>query len=383
MSEPDNTPRRRPPTIDLTAKEVETGAAGPAQDPIAADAAKDRATASAPEGPAARTSPSRVRPYVVGVIAGAVAVAVIIAGFWAAGLVPLRATTAQPATPAVKPGATDDISARLDKIEQALQVPRSDDSLTARMTADEAQQKALGDSLAALTRRVDEVAAAVAEAKAAAQTAVQHGDIDTLTNRIAALESAVKSLAAEVAARPSTVDDSGARATVAAEALRAAVESGVPYQAELAAVKSFGADQNATAALAPFAADGIPGAAALGRELIALIPAMERASESETGSGSLLGRLEARAKRLVRITPLDTAAAPVGDDASSTLLRINGDATRGDIAAALADIARLPAAARAPADGWVKKAQAREAAIAASRNIAADALAMLAKPDTQ
>ena len=65
------------------------------------------------------------------------------------------------------------------------------------------------------------------------------------------------------------------------------------------------------------------------------------------------------------------------------IARINAAAARGDVAAALADIAKLPDASRALADGWVKKAQAREAAIAASQRIAADALAALGKPGSQ
>ena len=65
------------------------------------------------------------------------------------------------------------------------------------------------------------------------------------------------------------------------------------------------------------------------------------------------------------------------------IARINIDAARGDIAAALAGIARLPESARAPAASWVKKAEAREAAIAASRRIAADALAALGRPASQ
>ena len=112
-------------------------------------------------------------------------------------------------------------------------------------------------------------------------------------SRVAALESAVKSLTAESAQRSASPGDNAARATVAAEALRAAVERGAPFQAELAAVKSFGADQDAVAALAPFAAGGVPTAAALGRELAALTPSLQRAADSETPTGSLLGRLEA------------------------------------------------------------------------------------------
>jgi hypothetical protein len=403
MSEADSTPSRRPPTIDLTAKEVETKQ----PDSTASDGA---ANEDVPVGRGGWNLIGGVTPYAVGAIVGAVVVGAIIAGFWIAGFGPARETTAPPSPSTANTAAAssaqgaksadiDAISARVDKIQQALQTPPTDEALTARMTAAEAQTKSLGDSLVGLTRRVDDGAAAVqtvhtqaqaaataAEgAKGAAQAGVQRSDIDVLTNRIAALESAVKTLAVDVAQRTSSSnsDDRVTRATVAAEALRAAVERGAPYQAELAAVQSLGADQNATVPLASFAADGVPSVDALGRELAALTPALRRASETEPNNGSLLGRLEAHAQKLVRITPLDASTAPAGDGPSSVIARINAAAARGDIAAALADIARLPDAARSLAEVWVKKAEAREAAIAASRRIAADALAALGRPVSQ
>jgi hypothetical protein len=403
MSEADSTPSRRPPTIDLTAKEVETKQ----PDSTASDGA---ANEDVPVGRGGWNLIGGVTPYAVGAIVGAVVVGAIIAGFWIAGFGPARETTAPPSPSTANTAAAssaqgaksadiDAISARVDKIQQALQTPPTDEALIARMTAAEAQTKSLGDSLVGLTRRVDDGAAAVqtvhtqaqaaataAEgAKGAAQAGVQRSDIDVLTNRIAALESAVKSLAVDVAQRTSSSnsDDRVTRATVAAEALRAAVERGAPYQAELAAVQSLGADQNATVPLASFAADGVPSVDALGRELAALTPALRRASETEPNNGSLLGRLEAHAQKLVRITPLDASTAPAGDGPSSVIAGINAAAARGDIAAALADIARLPDAARSLAEVWVKKAEAREAAVAASRRIAADALAALGRPVSQ
>jgi hypothetical protein len=403
MSEADSTPSRRPPTIDLTAKEVETKQ----PDSAASDGA---ANEDAPVGRGGWNLIGGVTPYAVGAIVGAVVVGAIIAGFWIAGFGPARETTAPPSPSTANTAAAssaqgaksadiDAISARVDKIQQALQMPPTDEALTARMTAAEAQTKSLGDSLVGLTRRIDDVAAAVQTAltqaqaaataaegaTAAAQAGVQRSDIDVLTNRIAALESAVKSLAVDVAQRTSSSnsDDRVTRATVAAEALRAAVERGAPYQAELAAVQSLGADQNATVPLASFAADGVPSVDALGRELAALTPALRRASETEPNNGSILGRLEAHAQKLVRITPLDASTAPAGDGPSSVIARINAAAARGDIAAALADIARLPDAARSLAEVWVKKAEAREAAVAASRRIAADALAALGRPVSQ
>ena len=64
-------------------------------------------------------------------------------------------------------------------------------------------------------------------------------------------------------------------------------------------------------------------------------------------------------------------------------MRIDVDAAHADIAAALADIAKLPDAAKPLAAARVDKAQARNAAIAAGRKLAADALAALSKPNPQ
>jgi hypothetical protein len=121
----------------------------------------------------------------------------------------------------------------------------------------------------------------------------------------------------------------------------------------------------------------------MSRELANLLPALERASESAASSGSFLERLQSHAQRLVRITPIDASTTPAADDATSTVDRIGDDAARGDVTAALADLAHLPAAARAPAAGWIAKAQAREAAIAAGRRIVADALGALTRPAAQ
>ncbi len=391
-SEPDSSPRRRPPTIDLTAKEVEPETPSSTQE-SAADA--DRTTRKeAPGEPNHANFLARVSPYAVGALVGAVVLGAITAGFWMAGMFPPQQTAAAPGVQGAKAASTDEISSRLDKIQQALQAPHADQALAARVAAAEAQTKSLGDSLAALNRRLDEVAAAsqsaLAQAKTAAtaadaaknatRTGVEQSDIDVLNNRITALESTMKSLSTVAAQRTASADDRAARLTVAAEALRAAVERGAPYQAELATVATLGADQTATVPLEPFAADGLPNAAALAQEFALLTPSLLQATGAALRESSFLGNLEAHAQKLVRITPIE---APAGDDPASVIARINIDAARGDIAAALAGIARLPESARALAASWVKKAEAREAAIAASRRIAADALAAIGRPAPQ
>jgi hypothetical protein len=459
MSDADSTPRRRPPTIDLTAKEVETGApdAGAKSDTAksGADAAEQ---AAAPDASAGRADHNRrsggVASYALGGIIGAAIVAAIGAGLWIGGIVPASQNAAPPNS-AASPGAqslkaadAEDIAARLDKIQQALQAAHPDAELAGRLATAEAQAKAMGDTLAALTRRVDEIAAAsqtaAAQAKDAAAAAeaaksgveaaktsgeaaktsaeaarttaeaaksaaaagpqrsdvetlrtnidtvgsgldALRGNIDALTGRIATLEGAVKSLTAEVAQRTSSssADDRVTRLTVAAEALRATVERGAPYQAELGAATALGADAKAIATLQPFAALGVPSGAQLGRELAALTQGLNRSTDAEPSSASFLARLENHAQKLVRVTPVGAPAGSGGDDSASVVARIDAAAARGDLAAALAEIAKLPEASRAPLDAWVKKAQAREAAIAASGRIAADALAALSKPAVQ
>ncbi|HUD87289.1 MAG TPA: mitofilin family membrane protein, partial [Xanthobacteraceae bacterium] len=337
-----------------------------------------------------------------GGVVGALVVIAVMAGLWVAGYGPSQQPPAATSAPAPDSQATADISARLKQIEGAIQALQQahqpDQTLGPRIAAADAATKAQADSLAALTRRVDDVAAsaqtALAQAKAATtaassaadaaknanQNSVSPSDIEALTGRVAALESTMKSLSDTMARPTSSADDGAARLTIASEALRAAVERGAPFQAELTAVKSLGVDQNAAAPLEPFAAAGVPRTGALAQELTALIPALQQAAGPASTDGSFVGRLESHAQALVRITPVN---APAGDDAASIVTRINVDAAHADIAAALADIAKLSPAAQSLAAAWVQKAQTRDAAVAAARHIAADALTALGKPASQ
>jgi hypothetical protein len=408
-SEPDSTPRRRPPTIDLTATEVDAEKPAAASEPTADKPAAADAHPETGE-PASSRPRSSFKTAVAGIVAGAagaIAVVAIGAGLWFAGYLPaVLQPVSQPISPSAPPpssAAIADISARLNKIESAIATPQQqkpvspsqpDPAMASRLAAAEAATKSLSDSLAALTHRTDDAAAAAQNAlaqaksastaadaaKSAAQTTVARSDLEALAARIAALESTVKTLGDDLKHLTATADDRAARLAVAAEALRATVERGAPYPAELAAAKALGADQSATAPLEPFAAAGVPEARALARELATLTPALQQAAEPVASGSSFLGRLESNAQRLVRIAPVD---APPGDDPSSVVTRISVDAAHADIAAALADIGKLPDAAKPLAAAWVEKAQARNAAIAASRKLAADALAALSKPNPQ
>lgn len=413
-SESDSASGRPPPTIELKATEVEPPK--PPQDTAPQDTAE--ATAKADTSAQEKSEPkaaaqSQSRPlfqsplllHGISAAIGAVAAAAVLVGLWLFGFTlagDVVTSQTLPTEAALPHAANPEITARLDKIEHALAAPKPETpalppAVGNRLSAVEMQAKLLGDSAAALSHRVDDIAAsaqaaqkqaasaassaasAAETAKSAGQGSVQPADLEALSNRIAALESAVKSLSQQIA-QPANGADQAARLMVAAQALRTTVDSGAPYQAELKAVLALGAEQSAAAPLDAFAATGLPPRAPLAQQLATLVPALRQAAQPSSGETTFLDRLKANASRLVEITP---AEPPPGNDPADVITRIDIDAGRGDIAAALKDIAVLPDQLKPLAADWAKKAQAREDAIAASRKIAADALASLSKAAAQ
>jgi hypothetical protein len=108
-----------------------------------------------------------------------------------------------------------------------------------------------------------------------------------------------------------------------------------------------------------------------------LLPALRQAIGATARDGNFLERLQANAEKIVRIRPIDDVA---GDDPAAALARIEARAAQSDSAGALAELAKLPASLRAPAQAWIAKAEARHAAVEASRRFAAAALAALGQP---
>jgi hypothetical protein len=287
------------------------------------------------------------------------------------------ASRAPPA--AADPKALDELTRRVAKLEAtpSASSPASDPALAARIAALEAEVKAIAATLGSVGRRDEEVLAVARDARARADagaaalaeltqkipTAAERSELEALANRLTAVERSEK--AAESG-------DRAVRLALAATALNAAVERGNAFPAELAAVKALGADAKLVAALEPFAQSGIPSAAALARQLSELAPSLQGPEARE----GVLARLQVNAEKLVRIRRVDE---PAGSDAAAIVARAEAKASRGDIAGAVSELAQLPPDARAPAEAWIKSAQARSAAIDASRRLVAEAMSGLAK----
>ena len=177
-SEPDSKPGRRPPTIELKATEVEQPeAAAPSGETAAADTPPPDSASSASPSPPSNAGPARgLKSYALGAILGAVAMAVIVAALRFTGVLSSReaAAPALPAAPETSaamhatPSNEAAISARLDKLERAIQAQRTQPAQSNGTAAAEAQTKALSDSVAALSRRLDAIAAT---SQSAAKTA--------------------------------------------------------------------------------------------------------------------------------------------------------------------------------------------------------------------
>ncbi|MFZ0373057.1 MAG: hypothetical protein WAL39_07050, partial [Xanthobacteraceae bacterium] len=272
-SEPDSKPGRRPPTIELKATEVEQPeATAPTGETAAADTPPPESASPASPNPPSNAGAGRgLKTYALGAILGAVAMLVIVAALRFTGVLPSREAAAPllPAAPETSAAmhtapSNDAISARLDRLERAIQTQRTQPAQSSGTAA--AETKALSDSVAALSRRLDDIAAtsqsaaktadtaqATAEAaksasanasqsatqaandavskaaseaasqaatqvanQVASQASGQKSDLDALTNRVAALESAVKALSENAAHPAEGANDQAARLTIAA-----------------------------------------------------------------------------------------------------------------------------------------------------------------------
>jgi hypothetical protein len=324
-------------------------------------------------------------------VAGAATVALVVFALWLTGLLPVRtvASTDTGAQVSVDTKAIDALTLRVSKIEGTIsKLPAGDAGVAERLAAADSAMKSLGIALTALNRRSDDTAATASQARERSDAAVKTvtdlrasvqeaaknssagispAELDALQKRMAALEQSAKAARDDIAKASSA--DIAARLALSAAGLRDAVASGAPFAAELAQAKSLGADDKILAPLAPFATAGVPTPAVLVQELRALLPAMLKISGAQAPEAGFLERLQANAGKLVRVRPVD---APPGDDPSAVLARLELDAAKADIAAALADLDKLAIATRAPAQGWIAKAQARQAALAAARQYAAD-----------
>lgn len=400
----DRRKKRATPTIDLTATEF---AAETAANAAPHESASNPSNAAAENKARQESSHAPWRRLAIAAGVGAGLAVLAIGGLWFGGYVSIGGDNSSNLNAKVaalekrvnglqNPDTRnlDALSQRLAKIEATLaKPPAGQGDVGDKLAAADNAMKALGLALTALGHRTDTAAANAADARKAADAAqkavtdlqtanaalatgaaaVPRADVEALDKRIVALETAVKTTRETLS--KNTGNDNAVRLALSAAVLRDAAIAGAPFAGELAAVKLLGGDDKALAPLGAFAAAGVPDKLALARELTARIPALLKVPGATAPGGSFLDKLEANARKLVRVQPIN---APQGDDVSAVVARIEFDAANADIGAALADLEKLPGNVRAPASAWIEKAKARQAALEAARRFAADAARRLA-----
>jgi hypothetical protein len=396
----------------------------PAAEPPSQSAASKEIPPDAEPPPARRYGVAL--PFAAG-IAGGIIPAAVLAGLWYGGVLPgAKAPDQQPQLAKLEQqtgalqndvralqGQTKDLQTRIDTLQNrpapatdtkalealtqrvanlestpktAPQSGNSDPQLVSRIDTIESTLKSNADALAALTKKADEVASSATQALRQSDTlntavnqlgarvdemakqrpeGVPPAQFEALQQQVASLKQSAD--AAQKAIQENSDASSRARLAIAASALRNAVLSNRPYQAELSATQAAGGDTQQLAPLQRFAAAGVPSDAQLADSLRKLLPTLAQ-SATPQASDDFLERLRANAGRLVRVTP---ANAPAGDDPADVLTRLKIEADRADIAGALNDLQKLPAAAQQQAAEWIATVKARNDALDAARALSA------------
>jgi hypothetical protein len=387
--------KRTPPTIDLEATEVSTqpqdvtgepeaqsSAEQPKSEQAGVEDAKVETTKAEPERGEAQVqaASAAISPWVIAPFSGAVAAAVVIAVGWLLGW---PAVEAPPATPQVTSAAVDALSGRVAAVEARAGKRAVDPAMVARLDALEKSVGTLRGDIANLRAQSDKTASALNDARSTPRDAAASPGLAALDDRISRLERASTTARAELAqqgekiADAKVMDDKPLRHVVAATLLDVAVRHNDPYAAQLTAARSLAAKPEMLKPLDTFAAAGIPTPVALSRELLNIVPKLSPPPEAPAAGAGIVERLQAGASKLVRIERTDG----VGNDRGAVVARVTAAALRNDFVEARRELKTLPDADRAPAQAWLDKADARDAALAASRKFADDAMAGLAKPD--
>lgn len=248
--------------------------------------------------------------------------------------------------------------------------------LADQVAGNQAEQQAIANDLAELTRETTAAAAAGGDPQAAAQLA---DDINALATRLTALETAgpsqqlltvqqgLQNLQAEVAALAETTQALAAgqenqnRAADAARVLaynnlRTVADGGQPFTAEIAVLAELGVPADALAVFQAAAATGVPSKAALAAGFPDVADAILQATNEPDAEAGFWARLVANAQTIVTVRP----NVPIeGETPIAIVSRMQAAIDAGNLAAVLAERATLPQAGIDASADWAVDVQRR------------------------
>jgi hypothetical protein len=258
----------------------------------------------------------------------------------------------------------DGLSAALDQVKtdvaalkSAVQQGRTGD--TAGLAALDGKIKAIETAIGALgqaagsTTPVDlgpiteKLAGLDALVKSAGETAT------TQQGRLAALEQSVSQLSGKVEAQAAQPKIALA---IAASALKAALDRGASFSAELETFAAISPDAPQVATLRAYAEKGVPTRAEIAAEADAAANAMIVAGAPVDANAGFFQNLLSSAESLVKVRPI---GAVQGAGVPETVARMELSVNQGDYAKALSEYGTLPEAAKAAGADFAGKLKAR------------------------
>ncbi len=244
-----------------------------------------------------------------------------------------------------------------------------------------ALEKQAADAKAALEKQAADAKAAIerlaAETRAAGQKLA--GDAEQLKKDFAALQGRVGAVAEEMRRVGGASNETGTL-IVALGQLRRAVQEGAAYRAALDAAKALAKERKefeaGLAMLQARADQGVPTMAQLRQRFDRLAVAVLRAASAAKPDADVWDRIWARVSSLVTVRRVGEVA---GESVSAVLSRAEAALARGDLAEAAKQMNTLAGPARAAAEAWLADARARLVSDAALAEIERAALGLLGR----
>ncbi|EJT03549.1 hypothetical protein RCCGE510_18953 [Rhizobium sp. CCGE 510] len=238
---------------------------------------------------------------------------------------------------AANPASVDDgaLAKRVAALETAAKAP------TAAAPADSANVEALNQKIAELTGQVDQLRTTLSQSSE--QQTTSGADISKR------LEEAEKKLNAPR-------EDVAVARAIAAAALKAAIDRGGPFLAELDTFAGVAPDDPTVADLRAFAETGIPSRAELVRQVPDVATAIVEAVNQPDPNESWSDRLMSSAKSLVSVRPVGNIE---GESVEAVAARLEDKVKSGDLPGASAEWNNLPAPGKQASAAFKQSLEAR------------------------
>ncbi|PCK84314.1 hypothetical protein CPT32_24735 [Rhizobium sophoriradicis] len=238
---------------------------------------------------------------------------------------------------AANPASTDDgaLETRIAALETAAK------SAAAAPSGDPANVEALNQKIAELSGQVEQLRATLAQS-----SEQQTSDGADIAKRLDEAEKKLNEPRQDVAV---------ARA-IAAAALKAAIDRGGPFLAELDTFAGVAPDDPAVADLRSFAETGIPSRAELVRQVPDIATAIVEAVNQPDPNQSWSDRLMASAKSLVTVRPVGNIE---GESVEAIAARLEDKVKNGDLSGASAEWNALPAPGKQASAAFKQSLEAR------------------------